>query len=93
LVVGALRLELGLPGIRSLKAKRGLLSSLLSELRSRFQVACAEVGSNDLWQTAVIGIAVVANSRPRVESRLEAVERFVQRWPHGYVTGRELCLY
>ena len=48
----------------SLKSKRHLLRSAVDRVRSRFDVAIAEVGDNDLWQRTVLGVAAVDMARP-----------------------------
>ncbi|MAS34207.1 MAG: hypothetical protein CL610_09375 [Anaerolineaceae bacterium] len=62
MIIGALELDLYLPEVRSLKEKRSVLKSLLARLRNTFNVAAAEVDKQDVWQSAVIGVATVTNS-------------------------------
>ena len=38
-------------------------------VRQKFNVSIAEVAENDVWQRAVLGIAVVGNERRFVEAR------------------------
>ncbi|WP_455258489.1 DUF503 domain-containing protein [Peptoniphilus asaccharolyticus] len=46
----------------SLKEKRRIIKSLIQKMQSRFKnVSIAEVGDNDLWQSAIIGMAIVSN--------------------------------
>ena len=61
--VAVAKLDLHLPGNRDLKGKRRVLKSLCARVRNRFDVAIAEVGDNDLLQSAAIGIAAVSNSQ------------------------------
>ncbi len=46
--------------------------------QQKFNVSIAEVEENELWQRAVIGIALVGNERRFVESALDEVVRFVR---------------
>lgn len=73
MVVGVLRIVLQIPGAASLKGKRQVVRSLADRLRSRFNVAVAEVGENDRWQKAVFGIAAVGNDRAFVNEVLDKV--------------------
>ena len=75
--VGVLRLSLHLPGPGSLKSKRHLLRSAVDRVKARFNVSIAEVGDNDLWQRAVLGVAAVANDRAFVNETLDKVSAFV----------------
>jgi len=71
----ALRLELRIPGVRSLKAKRGVLKAVSSMLSTRFPVAVSEVDHQDQWQRATLGVAMVAPQAGRLERLIHAVQR------------------
>ena len=73
----ALDLDLHLPECRSLKAKRAVLRPITDGLRARYRVAVAEVGEQDRWQRARVGVAVVGASAGHVEDVMDEVERFV----------------
>ena len=75
MVVGVLRLTLYIHGAASLKDKRQVLRKVTDRLRSRFNVSVAEVGDNDVWQRAVVGIAAVANDRSFVNEVLDKCAR------------------
>ena len=57
--VGTLRLELHIPASDSLKAKRSVVNRVKERVRSRFNASVAEVGHQELWQRAVVGVAIV----------------------------------
>ena len=59
--VGVARIQLRLPENLDLKGKRQVLRSIISQLKSKFNISVAEVGDQDLWQLATIGIACVSN--------------------------------
>ena len=71
MVVGLCTVELYLPDGHSLKAKRQVLSSLKTRLRGQLNISIAEVGDQDLWQKAILGIACVANETARVNQVLD----------------------
>ena len=77
----ALDLDLHIPDARSLKAKRAVLRPLTDGLRARFRVAVAEVGEQDRWQRARIGVAVVGATEHHVRDVMDEVERFVWAQP------------
>jgi uncharacterized protein YlxP (DUF503 family) len=76
--VGIARLTLFLPASHSLKEKRMVIRRVKDRLQNKFNVSVAEVQDNDVWQRAVIGLAVVGNERRFVESALDEVIRFVR---------------
>ena len=78
MIVGVLVVQLRIPGNHSLKGKRGILKSMLARLRQRYNVACAEVGAQDQWQAADIGISYVSNERNHANEVLQAVLGFIE---------------
>jgi uncharacterized protein YlxP (DUF503 family) len=90
--VGVLRLTLHLPAPGSLKSKRHLLRSAIDRVKARFNVSIAEVGANDLWQRAVVGVAAVGNDHGFVNESLDKVADFVASMHGGQiqVSGREI---
>ena len=78
MTVGVLLLRLRLPGKGSLKEKRGVIKSLLARVQNRYNVAAAEVGENERWQAAEIGVACVSNSTAHANEILSNVVRFVE---------------
>jgi len=79
MVVGLLKMSMVIPENMSLKGKRRVVKSLLSRLRSRFNIAAAEVEDNDLWQRAGLGVALVGNDRRFINSALDKVLNYVER--------------
>ena len=65
--VSTLEVRLHLPGARTLKDKRQIVRSILDRARSRFRVAAAEVGENDVYRIAVLGFAAVSGSASHAE--------------------------
>jgi uncharacterized protein YlxP (DUF503 family) len=91
LVVGTLRFVLRIPGSASLKAKRAVMRKVIERIRARFNVAIAEVGDNDLWQKATIGVAAVGNDRAFVNEVLDKVLRSVEEGgSESFVVSHEL---
>jgi uncharacterized protein YlxP (DUF503 family) len=73
--VGVLTLELHLDDAHSLKDKRHTVKGLKDRLRTRFNVAVAEIGYQDLWQRALISAVTVSSDHTRAEQTLQLVER------------------
>jgi hypothetical protein len=78
MTVGIARLTLFLPEAHSLKEKRMVLRRVKDRARQKFNLAIAEVGENDIWQRALLGVAVLGSGRRFVESALDEVVRFVR---------------
>ena len=57
MIIVAATIDLDLPGVASLKEKRGILKSLIARLHKTFDIAAAEVDYHDAWQSAMLGVA------------------------------------
>jgi uncharacterized protein len=79
--VAVVRLELHIPTSRSLKEKRAALRPIVEGIRHRFQISVAEVGYQDKWQRALVGMAVVSESYAHATEVVDAVERWVWSKP------------
>jgi uncharacterized protein YlxP (DUF503 family) len=77
--VGICKVTLRLPENQSLKGKRRVISSLCSRIRNKYNVSIAEVGDNDSWQIATLGIACASNSARHVDETLSAVVATIGR--------------
>ncbi|MGA8183601.1 MAG: DUF503 domain-containing protein [Terriglobia bacterium] len=73
--VGLLTLEIHLPYSHSLKEKRAVLRKIRDRLRSRFNVAVAELDSRDVWQVATLGVVSISDSQPLLDAVLRDVLR------------------
>ncbi|MFC1821313.1 DUF503 domain-containing protein [Thermodesulfobacteriota bacterium] len=78
MVVGILRIELLLQDNRSLKGKRKIVKSMIDKVKHRFNVAIAEIGSNDKWQKIELGISAVGNDRRHLDASLTKVLTYLE---------------
>ena len=76
--IGTLKVRLYAPWVHSLKEKRMVVKSLLAKLTNRFNVSAAEVEEQDILQTAVIGIACVADSSAFLDSVMDKLIDFME---------------
>ncbi|HVM19173.1 MAG TPA: DUF503 domain-containing protein [Egibacteraceae bacterium] len=81
MIAALVDLELHLPAVGSLKGKRAVLKSLIAALRNDLNVSVAEVGYQDLWQRARLGVAVAAGSEIGARKVAQQVEKIVWREP------------
>jgi uncharacterized protein YlxP (DUF503 family) len=79
--VAALRVELHLPMVLSLKAKRGVLRPVIEGIRRLGSYSVAEVGRQDDWQRASIGIAVVTRDGAGLEMAVSGLRRYLDSVP------------
>ncbi len=76
--VGTARITLHLSASQSLKDKRQVVRSLLARLRNQFEVAAAEVESQDRRQLAVLGLAYVSGDAGHAEEVLNRAARYIE---------------
>ncbi len=78
--VGLLIIQLYVPGITSLKEKRGVVKPLIARIRKDFNVSVAEIEDNDQLGHAVLGVAAVSASTNYVHGLLTRVAESVSEW-------------
>jgi uncharacterized protein YlxP (DUF503 family) len=82
MIVGACRVVLHLPVAHSLKDKRHVVKSIIARLHNQFNVSAAEIEDQDIWQKAVLGVAVVTNDSRHANEVLSSVVNFVSNSNH-----------
>ncbi len=91
MLVATCVIKLRLDGVYSLKEKRRIVKSILARLQQQFKLAAAEVDGQDVWQTAVIGLAVVGNDGAHLHSVLEkSVQWIIETRPDAPVETYEI---
>ena len=73
MVVGILQFELLIHGAESLKDKRRVISSVKERLHREHQVSVAEVARQDIWTSAVLGLALVSTDGKRAAQVLDGI--------------------
>ena len=76
--VGIARLELLIPENGSLKDKRMVVRSVAQRVRNRFNVAVAEVDTQDIWEVATLGIVCVSDDPRHSNEMLSKVLAFIE---------------
>ncbi|MFR9674632.1 DUF503 domain-containing protein [Streptomyces sp. TR06-5] len=79
--VGTLSFDLLLGDVRSLKQKRSVVRPVIAELQRKHAVSVAEVGDNDLYRRARIGLAAVSGDTAHLAEVLDRCERMVADRP------------
>lgn len=77
MVVGVCRVSLMLEGSQSLKEKRSVLRKIKDRVLQKYNCAIAEVGDQDLWQSAQLGFAVLSNQRGFTQSMVQKILNFI----------------
>lgn len=80
MIVGLMRIEIFISDANNLKDKRGVMRSLLENIRRRFNVSVIEEG-NIKWRRGTIGIGNVATNRVSCSRTLNKVLEFIKSDP------------
>jgi uncharacterized protein YlxP (DUF503 family) len=78
MVIAVAEFTLHLPECHSLKEKRQIIKSIMARLRNQFDVSIAEVGENDRWQIAEIGLSYVSNDGQHASEVVEHARRYIE---------------
>jgi uncharacterized protein YlxP (DUF503 family) len=73
-VIGVLHLEVHIDHAESLKDRRNVVRSLKARLRSRHNVAVADIGYTGVMNRALVSAVTISNDRVFAEKILQAAE-------------------
>jgi hypothetical protein len=82
-IVAVARLSLYIPQSHSLKEKRAVIRKIVDRTQARYKLRIAEVGGQDTWQNAVLGLAVVGSDARVAEQLVDQVVRSVEGLSEG----------
>jgi uncharacterized protein len=78
MVIAVSEITLHLPECHSLKDKRQIIKSVMARVHNQFEVSISEVGDNDRWQIAKIGLAYVSNDGHHANEVIAHVRRYIE---------------
>ena len=76
--VGVARVALHLAENSSLKGKRMVVKSVVQRVRNRFNVAVAEIDTQDAWEVITLGIVCVSDDPRHSNAMLSRVIDFIE---------------
>jgi len=78
MIVGAAIVEIRIHGSHSLKQRRGVVRSIARRVSNRYNLSIADVGGQDTWQRAEIGLCAAGSDRQHVRSQIESAVAFIE---------------
>jgi hypothetical protein len=90
MVIGFLSLEIYLPYSHSLKDKRQRLSSLINRLKTKYNVAFAELDFQKKWQRATIGIVTLNNQKRVIEGLFQRIVADAEQNIDGQIINQHI---
>ncbi len=79
--IGIEKIEIYLPGVRSLKEKRKYTLSLKDRIKRELNFSVAEIDYQDLLQRCKIGVCAVSGDRKILEIMFRKLEYFFKKYP------------
>ena len=76
--IAAMTFRLHAPWVHSLKEKRMVVKSLITQLQNRFHVSAAELDEQNAHQILVIGVAAIVPHSAIADSLMEKISQFVE---------------
>ena len=90
--IGVLRLQILVPGARSLKDKRKAIQQIRERLKARGGLSVAEVGHLEDHTRAVLAVATVSNDARLLRSTLDTVAHEIESFGRGLVEHQEIAI-
>ena len=78
MIIAAITFRLHAPWVHSLKEKRMVVKSLVTQLQNRFHVSAAEIDEQDTHQIIVIGAAAIVPHNAMADSLMDEISTFVE---------------
>ena len=85
--------DLRIPACSSLKEKRHVVKGLTGGLRSKFNVAVAEVDHHDLWQRTTLAVSAVAAQGYHLRKVMHEIERYLSAQPAVELIDHRVTLH
>lgn len=93
MIIGCLTIEIYLPYSHSLKEKRKRLKRLNDRLRTKYNVAFAELEYQDKWQRSKIGIVTLNNHSAIIDKKFNQIIRDIEENIDGEIIEKNLAYY
>lgn len=71
--------------IVSLKEKRKIVRSIKDKVKNKFEVSVSELGDNDIWNHAILGIGIIGNNPQTLNSLINKIVDFIEETFPGYL--------
>ena len=78
--LGVLHVQLYIAASGSLKSKRHVIKRLKDKIRAHFNVSVSEIGENEKWQKAVVGIACIGKDKKYINAILSRVGDLIKTY-------------
>ena len=81
MLIGALQIEIEIPGAMSLKDKRSVVKSIKDSCHRHHMVSASEIGAQDVWNRSILGFAMTGVNGATIGAVLDRVTQRVASTP------------
>jgi uncharacterized protein YlxP (DUF503 family) len=90
-VICTILLDISIPGIKSLKEKRGFIKPIIHRLHRRFNISVSEVDFQDIWDRSVLLCALVSNDGSYAQSQaMQLINYFKSNFRDVYLLSHRV---
>lgn len=79
--IGYMEADLFIGAAQSLKDKRMVVKSIKDRIHNKFNASVAEIGGQDKWQTATLGVVMIGSDQKYVDGGLQKIVEFIESNP------------
>jgi uncharacterized protein YlxP (DUF503 family) len=73
-----LEIKIDLPLAQNLKDKRRVLTSITTKVSRKYNVSISEIELNDVWKSAKLGLAIVAQNGKIFDAMIENIIEYLE---------------
>ncbi len=89
MIIAAIKVQIYVPWVHSLKEKRSITKSLIAKTRQKFNVSIAEIDEHDRHQHIVLGIVCVSNEQKMADRLSNQVLNYIDQTTEGTIIKEE----
>jgi uncharacterized protein len=78
--IGIMKIELRFHPVSSLKEKRSIINRVKMKLAARFKISIAEVDDQELYNSSVLGVCFISNTKDHAASRGQNLITFLEKF-------------
>ena len=76
--IGIMKIQLNFSPVSSIKEKRKIINRIKMKISSRFKVSIAEIDDQDYYNSSVLGLSYISNTRNHANSRGQKIITFLE---------------
>lgn len=77
--IGIMKIELHFSPVSSIKDKRKIVNRIKMKIASRFKISIAEVDDQDYYNSSVLGLSFISNTKNHATSKGQNIVTFLEK--------------